>query len=234
MKPIRLDKYLSEMSVESRSGCKTLVRQGQIRINHEKARKAEQKLLPGQDRVFVDEQEIPYYEKEYFLLHKPAGYITATEDAGQKTVMELLPPVRRQDLFPVGRLDKDTEGLLLITNDGALSHRLLSPRHHVEKVYFAEIEGKVTDEDVEAFRNGLFIGDDKPTLPAILTILESDETSRVEITITEGRYHQVKRMFEARGKKVTYLKRLRMGKLVLPEDLSRGSYMRLNENLEFV
>ena len=183
------------------------------------------------------------------MLYKPAGVVTAVTDRKEKTVMDLLPGVRRSDLSPVGRLDRDTEGLLLITNDGALSHRLLSPKHHVEKVYYAEIEGKVTEEDCLAFREGLDIGDETLTLPAKLEILpDGDEAavksaqaddaeecesrsaepkSRVKVTVTEGRFHQIKRMFEARQKRVAYLKRLSMGPLVLDASLKKGEWRRL-------
>ena len=227
MKQLRLDKYLSDMNVETRSKLKQMIRRGQVTVNGEPERKPEAKVDPERDRVTVQGTEIPYLDREYYMLYKPAGVVTAVTDRKEKTVMDLLPPVRRSDLSPVGRLDKDTEGLLLITNDGALAHRLLSPKHHVEKVYYAEISGEVTEEDCRAFREGLDIGDDKPTLPARLEILSGGETSRTKVTVTEGRFHQVRRMFEARGKQVTYLKRLSMGPLVLDETLEKGECRRL-------
>ena len=163
------------------------------------------------------------------MLHKPAGVISASEDPKQKTVIDLLNERKRKDLFPVGRLDKDTEGLLLITNDGDLAHRLLHPKKHVDKTYLAKIRGEATQEMVEAFAQGLDIGDDKPTLPAKMEILSVGEESQVTITIREGRFHQIKRMVEAVGSEVLYLKRLSMGPLTLDEDLPLGQYRPLTE-----
>ena len=163
------------------------------------------------------------------MLNKPSGVVSATQDRKEQTVLGLLGGQKRRDLFPVGRLDKDTEGLLLITNDGELAHRLLSPKSHVDKVYFAKIKGRVTEEDCRAFRQGVDIGDEKPTLPALLTVLHSDEESEVELTIQEGRFHQVKRMFQSVGKEVVYLKRLRMGALTLDGGLRPGEYRKLTE-----
>ena len=165
------------------------------------AKAPELKVDPDEAQVTVDGNSISYVKMEYWMLHKPAGVVSATEDRRDRTVLDLLSDAARKDLFPVGRLDKDTEGLLLITNDGALSHRLLSPKSHVSKVYEAVIDGKVTEEDRQAFAEGLDIGDDKPTLPAELTILETTEKepgifeSRIRITICEGRFHQIKRRF---------------------------------------
>jgi 16S rRNA pseudouridine516 synthase len=170
-------------------------------------------------------------EFEYFLLHKPAGCVSATEDAHDKTVMEFVPS-KRKGLFPVGRLDKDTEGLLLITDDGALAHELLSPKKHVEKTYFARVQGIVTKNDVERIKTGVEIGDEKPTLPAKLEILKTspeDNTCEIHLTICEGRFHQVKRMMEALGKKVLYLRRISMGPLMLPDDLAKGECRPLTE-----
>lgn len=226
---MRLDKYLSEMNVAPRSVLKQMIRKGQVLVNGVSVKKPETKVEPGKDEILVEGVEIPYYELEYYLLHKPGGVVTATRDNREKTVMDLLPQIRRSDLSPVGRLDKDTEGLLLITNDGALSHRLLSPKRHVDKCYYAEIEGYVTEETIEHFQQGVDIGDDSLTAPAVLKILEAGENSRIEITITEGRYHQIKRMFEAEGMKVTYLKRLSMGPLLLDEGLPLGECRHLTE-----
>ena len=166
---------------------------------------------------------------EYYLFHKPAGCVSATEDNLHKTVMDYLTDVRRKDLFPVGRLDIDTEGLLFITNDGALAHELLSPAKHVEKTYYAKVEGHVTEDDVNLFEKGVDIGEDVPTKPAKLVVLSEGDISEVELTITEGKFHQVKRMFEAVGKKVIYLKRLSMGNLTLPKDLAPGEYRPLTK-----
>jgi 16S rRNA pseudouridine516 synthase len=163
------------------------------------------------------------------MLYKPAGVVSATRDKVSRTVLDLITDRQRKDLFPVGRLDKDTEGLLLITNDGELAHQLLSPRKHVDKVYYAKVKGKVTGEDTEAFLEGVMIEEDYRTLPAKLTILVSDAVSEVELTIQEGRFHQVKRMFEAVGKEVIYLKRLSMGSLRLDEGLKPGEYRELTK-----
>ena len=157
---------------------------------------------------------VAYAEYEYYMLNKPAGVVSATEDKKDSTVLDLIDEKQRKDLFPVGRLDKDTEGLLLITNDGELAHQLLSPKKHVDKVYFARIDGKVTEEE-------------KPTLPAYLEILKSEEISEIRLTIREGKFHQVKRMFHAVGKEVIYLKRLQMGSLVLDPRLALGEYREL-------
>ena len=165
---------------------------------------------------------------QYFLLNKPAGCVTATKDNLSDTVMSFLPDNAREDLFPVGRLDKDTEGLLLITNDGQLAHELLSPKKHVDKTYFAVIGGKVKEEHIQQFQEGLDIGDDTLTMPAKLKIIKSDAVSEIELTIHEGRFHQVKRMFEAVGTKVTYLKRISMGPLSLGT-LQPGEVRRLTE-----
>ena len=251
MKQLRLDKYLSDMSVETRSRLKQMIRYGQVSVNGVPARKPEMKVMPGEDTVTVRGEEIVYREREYYMLYKPAGVVTAVTDRKEKTVMDLLPGVRRSDLSPVGRLDRDTEGLLLITNDGALAHRLLSPKHHVEKVYYVEIEGEVTEEDCLAFREGLDIGDETLTLPAKLEILpDGDEAavksaqaddaedcesrsaepkSRVKVTVTEGRFHQIKRMAKAVGREVLYLKRISMGSLRLDDRLSPGEYRPLTE-----
>lgn len=177
--------------------------------------------------MFYQGQMVAYAEYEYYMLNKPAGVVSATEDKNDSTVLDLIDEKQRKDLFPVGRLDKDTEGLLLITNDGELAHQLLSPKKHVDKVYFARIDGKVTEEDVRKFAEGLEIGEEKPILPAHLEILKSEEISKIRLTIREGKFHQVKRMFHAVGKEVIYLKRLQMGSLVLDPRLALGEYREL-------
>lgn len=226
---IRLDKFLAEMGLGTRTEVKKLLKTKQITVNGTVVIKPETKIDENKDVVCYKNQQICYQAYEYYLFHKPAGCVTATEDAVHKTVMDYLTDTLRNDLFPVGRLDIDTEGLLLITNDGALAHELLSPTKHVDKTYYAKIEGKVTEEDVNLFGKGVDIGEDKLTKPGKLRILKSDEISEIELTITEGKFHQVKRMFEAVGKKVLYLKRISMGPLTLPEDLPAGSYRLLTE-----
>ena len=186
--------------------------------------------------VFLNGEKVGYESFEYYMLNKPAGVISATEDQSCQTVVDLIKDKKRKDLFPVGRLDKDTEGLLLITNDGALAHRLLSPKKHVDKCYFARICGKVTEEDVRSFEKGVNIGSQEQpeiTMPGKLEIITSDDISKIRLTIQEGKFHQVKRMFQAVGKEVIYLKRLRMGTLILDENLGIGEYRPLTkEELE--
>lgn len=229
---LRIDKYLADMGVGTRSEVKQYIRKKQIQVNGN-IPKPEQKVDPNKDRIFFQGKEIGYVEQEYFMLYKPEGCVSATTDAKHKTVLDYIEEKSRKDLFPVGRLDIDTEGLLLITNDGKLAHELLSPKKHVAKTYYARIEGNVTKEDVSLFSQGVDIGEKALTKPADLHIITSNEISEIELTITEGKYHQVKRMFEAVGKKVIYLKRISMGPLVLDKTLSPGQYRRLtNEEVK--
>ena len=228
---IRLDKYLADMGVGTRTETRRMVSKGQVRVNGAAVLKAEQKVETGHDEVSVNGVFVPYEEFEYYMLNKPAGIISASGDKREKTVVDLIESRRRKDLFPVGRLDRDTEGLLLITNDGALSHRLLSPRKHVDKVYYARVRGIVTADDGRRFEEGVDIGDEKHTLPARLVIQSNDESnmeSEITLTIREGRFHQVKRMFQAVGKEVVYLKRIQMGSLVLDSTLRPGEYKKLD------
>lgn len=218
---MRLDKFLCEMSIGTRSEVKNHLKKGSITVNGEVVKKPETKIQETTDTVCFNGKIIVYEAFQYFVLNKPAGCVTATRDRISDTVMSFLPQDCRKDLFPVGRLDKDTEGLLLITNDGQLAHDLLSPKKHVDKTYFAVIDGKVQEEHVQKFAEGIDIGDETLTMPAKLHILKSGEISEIELTIQEGRFHQVKRMFEAIGTKVTYLKRLSMGTLTLG-DLQPG------------
>lgn len=229
---IRLDKYLADMGIGTRQEVKKYIRQGRVLVNEVIAKKPELKIKEEEDQVFFDGANVVYAAYEYYMMNKPQGVISATEDKRDQTVVDLIVDKKRGDLFPVGRLDKDTEGLLLITNDGALAHRLLSPRKHVDKCYYARIEGKVTAEDVRAFANGVNIGtEDEPewTMAARLEIVESDAISTIRLTIQEGKFHQVKRMFQAVNKKVIYLKRERMGSLLLDENLKPGEYRILTD-----
>ena len=199
-------------------------------VNGEVVKKPELKINETTDQILCQGKKASYQKNIYLMLHKPTGVVSATEDNREKTVLDLVRPEdRKNGLFPVGRLDKDTEGLLLLTDDGELAHRLLSPKKHVDKTYYAKIDGQVTEEHVKQFREGLDIGDEKKTLPAVLTILLSGPVSEIEVTIHEGRFHQIKRMFEAVGCKVTYLKRLSMGSLVLDETLPPEEYRPLTE-----
>lgn len=226
---IRLDKYLADMSVGTRAEVKKYIRQGKVKIDGEIVKSPERKIDASTQSVCYDGKNIVYKQFEYYMLNKPSGVISATTDAKEKTVVDLIETKIRKDLFPVGRLDKDTEGLLLITNDGELSHRLLSPKKHVDKVYYAKVEGVVTPEDQRIFAEGVAIGEGEVTKPAKLDILSSGMISEIELTIQEGKFHQVKRMFEAVGKKVIYLKRLSMGTLQLDDGLASGEYRTLTQ-----
>lgn len=217
------------MGCGTRSQVKKSISQRAVQVNGEIVKSADFKIDTDKDAVFFHGTPVNYAVYEYYMLNKPAGTVSATEDPRETTVIDLILDKQRKDLFPVGRLDKDTEGLLLITNDGALAHRLLSPKKHVDKTYYAKVQGRVTEEDVDAFKQGVDIGEEKLTLPADLEILKSEDISEIELTIREGKFHQVKRMFQAVGKEVIYLKRLRMGSLILDENLKTGDYRKLTE-----
>lgn len=219
-KQLRLDKLLADTGKWSRKDAKALLKQGRVRVDGEVEKSADRKVDPMAQSVTVDGARVGWAEFRYLMLHKPGGVLTATEDRHQKTVIDLLPAEYR-DLFPVGRLDKDTEGLLLLTDDGELAHRLLSPRHHVDKVYLAEIDGEVDATDVAAFADGLTLGDGTHCLPAGL---ESLGEGRCLVTLREGKFHQVKRMLALRGKPVVKLKRLSMGEVTLDEALLPGQF----------
>ena len=228
---MRLDKYLAEMGVGTRQEVKKQIRQGKAAVNGTVVKAADTKIDETSDEVTICGRNISYVSYEYYMLNKPAGVVSATEDRRDTTVIDLIKEKKRKDLFPVGRLDKDTEGLLLITNDGDLAHRLLAPKKHVDKVYYAKIYGMVTEEDVKRFAEGIDIGaeEEEMTRPAKLDIMKSAEESEIRLTIHEGKFHQVKRMFLAVGKEVTYLKRERMGTLCLDENLKPGEYRLLTE-----
>lgn len=218
----RLDKLLAGTGKWSRREVKALVRQGLVRVDGRLAASAEDKLDPAAAVVTVAGETISLCRFTYVMLHKPAGVLTATEDRKQPTVLDLLPPeLRRIGLAPVGRLDKDTEGLLLLTNDGELAHRLLSPKYHVEKRYFARVDGELSATDAEAFARGMTLGGGLECLPAGLELLPGHACI---VTLREGKFHQVKRMLAARGAPVLYLKRLSMGPLTLDDSLAAGAY----------
>ncbi len=226
---MRLDKYLSDMGAGTRSELKKDIHKGCVSVDGAVIKDPGFSVSPS-SRVIYKGTAIGYDEFEYYMLNKPAGVISASEDDREATVVDLIAEPKRRDLFPVGRLDRDTEGLLLITNDGALAHRLLSPKHHVDKTYYVEVSGTLDESDVELFAEGLVLPDGLQCLPADLRILSvSDEefASEAEITIREGKFHQVKRMFGAVGAEVTYLKRLSMGPLSLDPGLALGEYRRL-------
>ena len=229
-KLVRIQKYIADCGVCSRRAAEAMIEEGRVTLNGRPARLGD-KSDGARDLIRVDGRVIKpaVWEKITLMLYKPRGYVTTMSDEqGRKCVADLIARERVR-LYPVGRLDKDTEGLLLITNDGNLAHRLLAPGKHVDKVYYAEIDGKVTREDAEHFLAGVDIGDEKKTMPAVLEILSSADRSRVLVTIREGRFHQVKRMFHAAGKEVLFLKRIQMGPLKLDERLRPGEYRRLTK-----
>lgn len=228
---MRLDKFLSHTGFGSRKDVKQLLKKKVVQVNGTVATKGDFILDVKKDVVSVDGETIHYQKYIYLMLHKPAGYLSATEDDVQKTVIDLLDDEsRRFEPFPVGRLDKDTEGLLLITNDGDLAHFLLSPKKHVQKTYYAEVQGVMDEKDSAAFEAGIILGDGYECLPASLEIISyTDQSSKVKITIEEGKFHQVKRMVLACGKEVTYLKRLTMGSLKLDDTLKLGKFRPLTE-----
>ena len=219
----------------TRSQVKTIIRKGTITVNGVPAKKPEQSVNPETDQICDGSRELTAVKTVYYMLNKPAGYVSSTEEHDGPSVLSLLKDEAGQSvpgkgLFPAGRLDKDTEGLLLITNDGALAHDLLSPRKHVEKTYFARVKGPMTEAVAEAFDRGLDIGEKRPTLPAKLIIVESGaEVSQVTVTIREGKFHQIKRMFEKVGSEVLYLKRISFGSLTLDETLAPGTFRPLTE-----
>ena len=228
---MRLDKYLSDMGAGTRSELKKEIRRSGVTVDG-KVIKDPGFSIDASSYVVFRGSVIAYEEFVYYMLNKPAGIISASDDDRESTVVDLIGEPKRRDLFPVGRLDRDTEGLLLITNDGALAHRLLSPKHHVDKVYYARVSGILEDSDIELFRDGLVLTDGLECLPAelkVLSVSEDDYTSEAEITIREGKFHQVKRMFSSIGAEVVYLKRLSMGPLVLDPSLEPGAYRRLTE-----
>lgn len=224
-KKMRLDKFLTQAEELTRSEAKQKIKKGSVSVNGEIVKKPEVKVSV-QDEICLDGEGISYKKYRYIMLYKPAGVVSATEDAECTTVLDLITEGKK-GLFPVGRLDKDTEGLLLLTNDGVLAHNLLSPKKHVDKTYFAVLDGAVGQKEKELFLQGLDIGDVKQTLPAKLELTEKE--NEVFITVQEGRFHQVKRMAQAVGRKVTYLKRISMGSLVLDKMLEKGEYRPLTE-----
>ncbi len=233
-KTMRLDRFLTEMTALTRTQAKEAAKKGRVTVNGETAGKTDIKIDPEKDRVFLDGKEISYRAVEYYMLNKPAGVVSATEDGRYPTVVGLIGDRKRKDLFPVGRLDLDTEGLLLITNDGDLAHRLLSPKKHVDKVYEVRYEGKLPEKAGEELEGGIFLEDGTKCLPAKLrTVTEGENGGEALLTLREGKFHQVKRMMEALGCRVVYLKRLSMGSLKLDESLSPGEYRPLTkEELE--
>ncbi|EAF3099002.1 rRNA pseudouridine synthase [Listeria monocytogenes] len=224
---MRLDKLLSYTGFGSRKEVKPLLKSGAVVVNGTIQKDSKTQVNPDKDQITVHGTPVVYQEFVYFMLHKPQNVVSATEDNVSETVIDLLAQEDTlTDPFPVGRLDKDTEGLLIITNDGTLAHNLLSPKKHIDKTYYAKIDGDVTAEDVEAFAAGIELDDGYTCKPARLEIITPNE---IKVTIQEGKFHQVKRMFAARGKSVSYLKRISMGNLQLDESLALGEYRPLTE-----
>lgn len=220
----RLDKVLSNSGFGSRKDIKKMVRAGEVRVDGKTIKDSRMHINPYEQEIVINGQILAYKAFAYLMMNKPPGVISATYDEHDKTVIDLVPmQYRHFELFPVGRLDKDTEGLLLITNDGKLAHQLLSPKKHVPKTYYAQIQGEVSTADIDAFKQGVVLEDGYETMPAALEILEASSQSKVHITIMEGKFHQVKKMFEAVGKKVVYLKRIKMGNLALDDNLALGA-----------
>mgnify|MGYP000198922210 FL=1 len=223
---MRLDKFLCDTAGLTRTEAKNAVKKGQIAVNGQVQKAADFKVKETTDTVTFQGKPLSYAAFHYYMLHKPAGVITATEDKKESTVMDILREEKVKNLFPVGRLDKDTEGLLLITDDGELAHNLLSPKKHVDKEYLVKVRDSISEEDCRKLSEGVDIGDEKPTAPAKVERVAEKE---ILLTIREGRFHQVKRMLQAVGNEVLYLKRLSMGSLRLPEDLEKGAYRPLSE-----
>lgn len=227
---MRLDKLLAHCGFGSRKDVKQLVRQSNVMINDKRVRKANVHVNPEKDIIIVNGEQVFYEEFIYLMLNKPDGYLSATEDYHDLTVIDLVPDeFSHFDLFPVGRLDKNTEGLLLLTNNGQLNHHLTSPKHEVPKVYYAKIDGNVTEEDVKKFAEGIILDDGYKTKQADLKIISSGQKSEIELTITEGKFHQVKRMFLSVNKRVEYLQRIQMGDIKLDKHLTLGEIRRLNK-----
>ncbi|MCM1044920.1 MAG: rRNA pseudouridine synthase [Candidatus Gastranaerophilales bacterium] len=223
---MRLDKFLCELNKGSRSQVKELIRLGNVTVNGQVVRNAACQIKEEEDVMTLYGETLVFQKFVYYMLNKPSGVISATKDPISRTVLDLLGPDLRKGMFPVGRLDKDTEGLLLITNDGELSHRLLSPKRHVDKVYLAEIAAPLTEEDIRALEQGVDIGEETPTLPAKVEVLEE---RLIKLILHEGQYHQVKRMLTAVGNEVRTLKRVRFGKLSLDLSLAPGAHRILTD-----
>ena len=228
MAEVRLDKLIADSGLASRREAKELVKAGRVRVGTAIAASADMKLDPNVSDVYIDGVLVDYRKNRYIMMNKPNGVLSATEDAGQKTVIDLLPEsLRKQELFPVGRLDKDTTGLLLLTNDGGFSHSIISPKRHVAKVYRAAVSGVLDETDIAAFEQGIVLSDGTECMSAKLVI---ERPSVGLVTVYEGKYHQVKRMFASRGKHVTALHRLSIGGLELDASLKPGEFRELSEN----
>lgn len=226
---IRLDKYLANMGIGTRTQVKEFIKKGRVSIDDNIIKSPETKFDENSQIVALDGVRINFVKYEYYMLNKPSGVVSATVDNINKTVISLINS-KRKDLFPIGRLDKDTQGLIIITNDGEIAHKMLSPKHHVSKVYYAQVEGIVDENDVKLFAQGLKIDSEFNAMPAKLEIIKSEDISQIKLEIFEGKFHQVKRMFEAVGKKVIFLKRISMGEIKLDNSLKAGEFRQLNKD----
>lgn len=231
MSKMRLDKFLANMNIGSRSEVKKYIKDSKILVNSKIEKDAGKIIDTENDKIFFNNQEITYIEKIYIMMNKPKGVVSATFDNLHKTVIDLLDEKYKNfDIFPVGRLDIDTEGLLLLTNDGQLAHNLLSPKKHIEKTYYVEVNKEINEHDIKKFKDGIILDDGYKTMPAKLVIIENTRNyAKLNVTIREGKFHQIKRMFADLNAKVTYLKRIKMGNLVLDENLLLGNYRELTE-----
>jgi len=227
---MRLDKILTHSGYGSRKEVQKMIKSKKVTVDGQIISKPESNINPEQSEICINGNPVDYQEFYYYILNKPCGYISATEDPTEQTVIDLLVVEdRNKELFPVGRLDKDTEGLLLLTNDGKLAHDLLSPKKHVDKIYYAKVKGMMVEEDINTFAQGMTLENGTTYKPGKLEIISSGEFSEIYVTIKEGKFHQVKRMVQFVGKEVVYLKRIQMGQLKLPEDLALGAYRKLTE-----
>ncbi len=225
---MRLDKFLANSGIGTRKEVKKFLKKNLVKVNDVIAKKPEMHINPEEDIITFDDIPIEYEPVVYLMMNKPAGYVSATEDDEHETVIDIVPEYMHLDLFPVGRLDKDTEGLLLLTNDGKFSHQLMSPKHRVPKRYYAEVDGHINEDAIKKFEKGIDLGDFTSS-PSELEIIESGESSKAIVTIYEGKFHQVKRMFHSIDCEVTYLKRLQIASLELDEQLELGEYRHLME-----
>ncbi len=228
MAQIRLDKFICSALTLTRSEAHKVIRGARVEVDGKIEKDISKKLDPERVSVKYNGESLTFKKYHYYILNKPAGYITSTEDERDPTIMEILPEkIKKMGLFPVGRLDKDTEGLVLLTDNGVLSHFLLSPKHHAPKKYYLESDLPLTEEDAKAFLEGVDIGEKKPTLPATLEVFP-DDAKKAFLTVCEGKFHQVKRMLSAVGKTVLYLERVSFACLELPRDLERGQVRELS------
>lgn len=226
---MRLDKFLKENGICTRSESKKILKNGLVKVNGIVIKNSDYKVDENKDEIVFNGNLIKYEQFVYIMINKPAGYLSATEDRNQKTILDLIPEYNYKNLFPFGRLDKDSVGLLIISNDGALAHELLSPKKHVDKKYYLRIKGKLAASDVEKFNKGITLEDGYVCKSAKLEILSSSDISECYVTISEGKFHQLKRMFKMIEKEVVYLKRISFGKINLDENLKEGEYRLLSE-----